>query len=99
MHLIDSQVVVAILTKGRTSSRKLQPLLGQWNSLLLASDLYAVLAFVSSEFNPADFPSRKVHNGVTGAEDAAEALCAGRDAEGASTASYSSESAGSDSDG
>ena len=58
LHLVDSQVVGAILTRGRTSSRLLRSTVRRFNTLVLAADLYPAFAFVSSEDNPADLPSR-----------------------------------------
>ena len=60
-QLLDSQVVLSVLAKGRTSSKLLRPWLKQWNALCLASNIYPILGFVNSEYNPSDFPSRKRH--------------------------------------
>jgi hypothetical protein len=59
VHLTDSQVCVAALTKGRTSSRKLRGMLRRWNSLCVAGDVYPVVGYIVSEDNPADRPSRR----------------------------------------
>ena len=58
LHLVDSQVVAAVLTKARSSSGRLQRVLRRHNALLLASGGYPIVAYVSSEDNPADIPSR-----------------------------------------
>jgi hypothetical protein len=58
MHLLDSQVCTAILTKGRSSSRKNRCVLRRISALLLACHLFPIYAFVHSEENPADIPSR-----------------------------------------
>ena len=57
LHLVDSQVVGAILTKGRTSSRLLRSTVRRHNTLVIAAQLYPSYAFVASEGNPADLPS------------------------------------------
>jgi hypothetical protein len=59
VHLTDSQVCAAILTKGRTSSRRLRATLRRWNALCVAGDSYPIVAYVVSEDNPADRPSRR----------------------------------------
>ena len=56
--MVDSQVVGAILTKGRTSSKLLRPTIRKINALVLAAQLYPAYIFVASEDNPADIPSR-----------------------------------------
>jgi hypothetical protein len=58
IHLVDSQVVGAILTKGRSSSRLLRSTVRRVNALVLAGNIYPAYAFVASEDNPADLPSR-----------------------------------------
>ena len=58
LHLIDSQVVCAIVTKGRTSSFRLRRGLAQLNALLLASGLVLVVGYVATDCNPSDIPSR-----------------------------------------
>ncbi|CAK0793322.1 unnamed protein product, partial [Prorocentrum cordatum] len=60
LHLVDSQVVAAIVTKGRSSSRKLQPILKRWMAVVVAADMYPLIGYVVSEDNPADEPSRRV---------------------------------------
>ena len=58
VHLIDSQVVMNAVAKGRTSSRRLRPILQRANALLLASHVHLILGYVRSKHNPADRPSR-----------------------------------------
>jgi hypothetical protein len=59
VHLTDSQVCAAVLTKGRTLSRKLRSVLRRWNALCIAGDVYPVVGYIVSEDNPADRPSRR----------------------------------------
>lgn len=58
LHLLDSQVVLAVATKGRSSSRRLNNVLRKLSALLVANNLHPLLAWVESELNPADAPSR-----------------------------------------
>ena len=58
LHLIDSQVVCAIVAKGRTSSFRLRKGLSKLNCLLLASGLILIVGYVSTDSNPSDIPSR-----------------------------------------
>ena len=59
MHLLDSQVCLAVLVKGRSSSIQLNRILQRLAALLLACDVLALFAYIKSEFNPADLPSRR----------------------------------------
>ena len=59
-HLCDSQVCLAVLTKGRTSSAHLRGTLRRIGARLVGGGLVATFAFVSSEKNPADAPSRGI---------------------------------------
>ena len=52
LHLIDSQVVCAIITKGRTSSYRLRRGLKQLNALLLASGMVLIIGYVNTDCNP-----------------------------------------------
>ena len=63
LHLVDSQVVAAIITKGRSSSARLQPMLRRWAAVAVAADMYPLIGYVVSENNPADEPSRKLWRG------------------------------------
>ena len=58
VHLLDSQVVLGALAKGRSASRRLGPLLARANALQLAASLSVILGYVRTEENPADAPSR-----------------------------------------
>ncbi|CAK0899459.1 unnamed protein product, partial [Prorocentrum cordatum] len=58
-HLFDSRVGAAIVTKGRSSSRRLQPALARWAAVAAAADMHPVVGYVVSEDNPADEPSRR----------------------------------------
>lgn len=59
VHLVDSQVCLHSLARGRSSSRKLRRTLLRVNSLLLASGSHAVWAYIHTDDNPADAPSRR----------------------------------------
>ena len=59
VHLVDSQVCLHALARGRSSSRKLRRTLLRINSLLLASGAHGVWTYVHTELNPADRPSRR----------------------------------------
>ena len=58
VHLVDSQVVLHCLTRGRSSSRKLRRTVMKIGSLLLASGLQPFWGYVDTHQNPADRPSR-----------------------------------------
>ena len=57
-HLTDSYICMSIISKGRTSSRMLQPLLQRLAATLLAMDIYLVICHVESTDNPTDHDSR-----------------------------------------
>ena len=59
LHLSDSQICLAVLTKGRSSSRKLNRILRRIASLCLALNVYPLWAWVESRLNPGDEPSRR----------------------------------------
>ena len=59
-HLTDSYVCISIISKGRTSSLMLRPLLQRLAAHLLLFDLYLVVAHVGSLDNPTDDASRAV---------------------------------------
>jgi site-specific DNA-cytosine methylase len=59
-HLLDSQVCLGILAKGRTASRKMTPVMRRVSALLLVSGCVAFSGWVQTECNPADKPSRRV---------------------------------------
>ena len=58
VHLVDSLVALHSLSRGRSSSRKLMRAVMKINSLLLASGLQSLWAYVDTKQNPADRPSR-----------------------------------------
>ena len=58
LHLVDSQVVLGIVAKGRTTSRRLRRSLHRYNMLILAMHSQPLLGWVISAQNPADEPSR-----------------------------------------
>lgn len=58
LHLTDSQVVLGIVSKGRTNSKRLRRTLHRYNLLVLAMHAQPILGWVASEENPADEPSR-----------------------------------------
>ena len=57
-HLLDSQVCIGLLCKGRSSSQIMRRLLRKTASLLLSSSSQIVLLYVKTDDNPADAPSR-----------------------------------------
>ena len=59
IHLTDSLVCLHVLSRGRSSSRKLRSTLSKINSLLLASDAHPLWGYVATHQNPADRPSRR----------------------------------------
>ena len=59
LHLTDSQVALAVAVKGRSSSRRLNTHLRKFAALQVAGGVYPLLAWVESEANPADEPSRR----------------------------------------
>ena len=58
LHLVDSQVALAVAVKGRSSSRILNKLLKRYAALQVAGGVMPILGWVESEDNPADAPSR-----------------------------------------
>ena len=58
LHLIDSQVCAAILTKGRTGSRRIRQTIKKCNALCLAAGFFPAYGYVNTDDNPADIPSR-----------------------------------------
>ena len=59
LHLSDSQICLAVLAKGRSSSRKINRLLRKVGALCVALNLYPLWAWIASRLNPADEPSRR----------------------------------------
>ena len=62
LHLIDSQVALAVAVKGRSSSRQLNQLLRQACFVLVSVDLYPLLGVIAPTDNPADAVSRILEN-------------------------------------
>ena len=58
LHLLDSQVCLGVLTKGRSSSWRLNRVLNRCNSLTLAAGLFPLYGYVRSDWNTSDRPSR-----------------------------------------
>jgi hypothetical protein len=61
LHFLDSQVSLAVLAKGRSSSKQLNKLLRKISSILCARNMYGLNAFTQSRDNPADEGSRIGH--------------------------------------
>ena len=57
-HAVNSQVTMAVLSKGRNSSRQLNRLLLKSNAIVLAASLQLLIVYVKTDWNPADRPSR-----------------------------------------
>jgi hypothetical protein len=60
VHVVDSQVSLLSLAKGRSSSSRLCYVLRRINALQLAAGLQVLWAYVHTADNPADRPSRWV---------------------------------------
>ena len=58
LHLIDSQVCAAILTKGRTGSKRIRRTIKKINAYTLACNFFPAYGYVNTDDNPADIPSR-----------------------------------------
>jgi hypothetical protein len=58
LHLVDSQVSLLALAKGRSSSSALTYILQRISAVQLASNLSPLYGYVSTSDNPADGPSR-----------------------------------------
>ena len=59
LHLTDSMVCMHALTRGRSSSKKLRPIIVRLNALMLAGDLHPLWGYIHTSQNPADRPSRR----------------------------------------
>ena len=64
LHLSDSQVCLSVLTKGRSSSRKLNRILRRISALCLSLNLFPIYAWIASRLNPADEPSRRYEQSI-----------------------------------
>ena len=60
LHLVDSQVVLSVLAKHRSSSRALHSVIKRYSAYELASGRFCVHAYLRSASNPADLPSRRL---------------------------------------
>lgn len=58
LHLVDSQVIAAVVAKGRSSSHRLRKGLLRLSSLCVAGGLHLAIGYVGTHDNPADLPSR-----------------------------------------
>ena len=63
LHAVDSQVVLSVAVKGRSSSHQLNHLLKRLNALVLAASLQLHLVYIRTDLNSADRPSRWRHDG------------------------------------
>ncbi|CAK0897904.1 unnamed protein product, partial [Prorocentrum cordatum] len=72
--LIDSQVVLSVCAKGRSSLRRLNHLVQRIDAQILACNLYPFYGYVTSKMNPADAPSRQRERGRP--PDPSEEVCA-----------------------
>ena len=59
LHISDSFVVLGVVSKGRSSARRLGTLVARLNSLMLAASFTGIWAWVRRDRNPADEPSRE----------------------------------------
>ena len=59
LHLVDSLVSLHVVNKGRSSSRRLRPILKKISAYLLLSANSCILGYVNTSQNPADAPSRR----------------------------------------
>ena len=59
LHLLDSAVTIGVLAKHRSSSHLLHRVVRRCDALELAASLRPVYAYIKSDDNPADTPSRK----------------------------------------
>lgn len=57
-HVTDSYVCMAIIAKGRTSSKMLRPLVQRLAAQLLCFNVYLIVSHVESIENPTDADSR-----------------------------------------
>ena len=60
---MDSQVAIAVLAKGRSSSWKLNQVLRRVGALTVAAGFAPAYGYCMSEWNPSDVPSRRWENG------------------------------------
>eukprot|EP00435_Cladocopium_sp_Y103_P050459 s406_g15.t1 len=72
VHLTDSLVSLHCLSRGRSSSRKLRRTVCRVNALVLASNVQPIWAYIHTDQNPADKPSRWGRRIKTKFRDAAD---------------------------
>ena len=58
LHLLDSSVVIGCVSRGRSPAASLGPILDKLNALCLAGSITLLIAYIRTEENPADEPSR-----------------------------------------
>ena len=58
LHLVDSQVIAAVVAKGRSSSYRLKKGLQRFSALSISGGLQVAIGYVGTHDNPADLPSR-----------------------------------------
>ena len=58
LHLVDSQMALSVLARGRGSSKRLTPAVRRISARQLATGMIIVWGFVRSGLNPSDKPSR-----------------------------------------
>ena len=59
-HILDSFVVLGAASKGRPSARRWRILVARLNSLMLAASFTGIWAYVRTDRNPVDKPSREM---------------------------------------
>ena len=59
LHLLDSQVVLGALNKGRSPSVNLNRVICRISAYIVAASAKAIYAYVPTDTNPADLPSRR----------------------------------------
>ena len=60
LHLVDSQVVMSSVARGRTFSRKLRPVLRSLFARVLSAGVFFSVGYLQSGLNVADIPSRQL---------------------------------------
>ena len=58
LFLLDSQVALGVLTKGRSSARRLNAVMQRLAAVLKVANIWPLFGWVPSALNPADGPSR-----------------------------------------
>ncbi len=69
LHLLDNQPGLAVLVKGRSSSKQLRRVTSKINMLLLASFRAQMYSYTETDKNPADARSRKTAAGGARLDD------------------------------